>query len=110
MPARWTITAFGETKGPTAWSRDPRCQVNLRALLNRLRAGWDPEEAITTTPLGRNHGPRPTRLVRAFGEVKGATAWSRHTCCKVTLVTLIRRLDRGVPAEEAITTPPFGLR
>lgn len=110
MPPRWTLTAFGETKGPTEWSRDRRCKVTLTALLQRVRNGWDPEGAIASPPQREGTGPPPKKLVRAFGVTKSVSDWSRDSRCKVTLVTLLRRLDRGLPAEEAISTPPYQAR
>jgi hypothetical protein len=51
-PARWStrpteITAFGETKSITAWSRDPRCTVTADSLHYRLERGMEPHTAIT---------------------------------------------------------------
>ena len=105
---RWTLRAFGEEKGPTAWSRDPRCTVGLGSLLKRLRSGMDPEEAITLPPQ-RSGGIAWQFLVTAFGETKGLTAWSRDRRCRVRLGTLRYRLIHGVEPEVAITTPPFRL-
>jgi hypothetical protein len=45
-----TVTAFGTTKGITAWTRDRRCKVDLTALRERLDRGVRPEAAITTPP------------------------------------------------------------
>lgn len=109
MPPRWTVTAFGETKGPTQWSRDRRCSVTLTSLLKRLRDGWAPEAAIATPPQ-RDAARPPRRLVTAFGQTQGAAQWARDPRCKVTLVSLLSRLDRGISPEEAITTRPFGER
>ena len=44
------VTAFGETKTLSQWSRDSRCAVNHQALGARIRKGWNPELAITTLP------------------------------------------------------------
>ena len=42
------LTAFGETKTLTQWSRDPRCVVTQSTLRRRIdKFGWIPEEAIT---------------------------------------------------------------
>src|SRR5262249_46401742 len=68
---RWTVTAFGETKSPTAWSRDPRCTVTLSGLINRLRhQGLSGRDAITAEPQTPGR-PEPEVFVRAFGEEKG---------------------------------------
>jgi hypothetical protein len=71
---RWTVTAFGESKGPTAWAKDRRCAVSLTALCLRLRSGMPPEEAITL-PRRRPAGERWLRLVSAFGEIKSLAQW-----------------------------------
>jgi hypothetical protein len=42
------ITAFGTTKGITAWSRDRRCRVDATSLRDRLARGFAPEAAIST--------------------------------------------------------------
>jgi hypothetical protein len=40
------ITAFGETKSLSDWSRDRRCKVTLHTLRERLDGGMAPERAI----------------------------------------------------------------
>jgi hypothetical protein len=109
LPPVWTVDAFGECKGPAAWSRDPQCQVTLSAILRRLRSGWPAEDAIATPPKSRGKRDVPTRTVTAFGTTKGLTDWSRDRRCKVSLAALRERLERGIPAEEALTTRPFRL-
>lgn len=44
----FALTAFGETRFAGDWAGDPRCAVTKQGLLNRIRAGWDAEKAITT--------------------------------------------------------------
>jgi hypothetical protein len=41
------VTAWGETKTVTDWSRDPRCMVGYAAFEKRVRLGWKPETALT---------------------------------------------------------------
>jgi hypothetical protein len=41
------VTAFGETKPFYEWCEDDRCVVFRDTLKWRIRAGWDPEDAIT---------------------------------------------------------------
>ena len=106
MPPVWTVTAFNETKGPTEWSRDRRCAVTLAGLLRRLRQGWAPEDAIATPPQ-HDTGPRPRHFVTAFGQTKSVTEWSKDRRCRVTLVALLRRLERGMSPEDAISAKPF---
>lgn len=110
MPARWTVEAFGQRKGPTEWSRDSRCMVSPGSLLRRLRSGWRPEDAIATPPAGGGKTDFVGHPIRAFGVTKGVTHWSRDRRCKVSATTLAARIERGVPPEAAITTPPYELR
>lgn len=42
------IAAFGESKTPAEWSRDPRCRVTSDTLNSRVKEGWPVESAITT--------------------------------------------------------------
>jgi hypothetical protein len=55
------ITAFGETKCLADWARDPRCKVSLEALQQRIRAGWNPQAAITLGPIECDGSPRKPR-------------------------------------------------
>jgi hypothetical protein len=103
----WTVSAFGEAKGPTAWERDPRCSVTHTTVANRLRAGWPAEEAIADPPQHAGSRGFVWRPIRAFGRVDGPTGWERDPRCKVSSTTLLRRLARGWTAEDAIALPPF---
>lgn len=106
---RWTITAFGETKGPTAWVRDPRCAVaTVTGLVTRLKAGMPPEEAIST-PSKSEGVDIEGRGVRAFGSTRSMLAWSRDRRARVGVSSIRQRLDRGIDPERAITTPPYQL-
>ena len=40
------LTAFGETKSATEWTRDKRCRVCYTTLKKRIASGWDHERAI----------------------------------------------------------------
>jgi hypothetical protein len=42
------LTAFGENRTITQWSRDEKCVVSLSVLKNRIHCGWDAEKALTT--------------------------------------------------------------
>jgi hypothetical protein len=103
----WTVEAFGETKGPTEWSRDERCLVTLSGLLARLRGGWTPEDAISTPPKTPGKSYSEVQKVRAFGVRKSIGAWARDPRCRITETTLRERLRRGIPAEQAIAAPPY---
>lgn len=52
-------------------------------------------------------GPRKTAcMVSAFGELKNIEEWGRDPRCKVSALSLGRRLHQGAAPEAAITTPP----
>jgi DNA-binding CsgD family transcriptional regulator len=106
-PPRWMVRAFGEVKGPTAWSRDPRCRVSLPTLIKRLRSGESSERAITDPPMHPGTGSVYFRPVRAFDITKGFMDWVRDPRCKVRYSGLHDRLRRGWTPEDAILTPPF---
>jgi hypothetical protein len=45
---RWPkITAWGKTRAPEEWAADHRANVPARLIVERLRCGWTPEEAIS---------------------------------------------------------------
>ena len=46
------LRAFGQVKGPRAWSRDRRCKVTMHGLMARVRRGWTVERAISTPAYG----------------------------------------------------------
>lgn len=53
------ITAWGETKNVSAWSRDPRCAVQQATIRQRIKKGWNPETAISAPPNTQTRPPRP---------------------------------------------------
>lgn len=52
--SNYKITAWGETKSMIDWVRDSRCVPKLDALRDRIKAGWEPEKALTTNRVIRN--------------------------------------------------------
>lgn len=42
------VSAFGETKTVSEWTRDHRCAASQRLIYHRIYRGWEPERAITT--------------------------------------------------------------
>jgi len=91
--------AFGESKGITDWSRDPRSVVNLSSIRRRLNQGMSLEDALTRPPGN-------FKLYSAFGESKGLGEWSRDSRCLVRYDSLRERVRRGIELEVALTTPP----
>jgi hypothetical protein len=99
------LTAFGETKTMTDWTRDPRCAVkNLSTLSQRVKtAGMSDQEAIEL-PLGAN-------VIEALkltyeGETKTIKEWLDDPRCVVTLrSTMLSRIQKGWDAERVLTEP-----
>jgi predicted ArsR family transcriptional regulator len=69
-PAPRTLTAFGEAKTVTAWSRDPRSRISRNTLRTRLADGWSLEDALTTGP--RRRGQTVTLTVEEAAALKAA--------------------------------------
>lgn len=44
--------------------------------------------------------------VTAFGETKAGFTWTKDSRCKVPPWVIVERMQRGVPIEEAMSTPP----
>jgi hypothetical protein len=107
-PPKRYVTAFGETKGVSEWSKDPRCTVRDFTISRRLDKGWRPEDAISGPPT--NPGTTGLRLVvlRAFGEEKSKREWlCDPRCGGIGHVALDLRLRQGWSAQDAISTPPW---
>ena|GEM_PF-4783179 len=100
-PTTWT--GFGETKTLLQWFNDPRCTISRRALRARLNAGVPIEEALVAHPF-----QLVSKKVSAFGERKVAEEWSKDPRCKVSLLTLLRRLRMNLDPELALTNPYVG--
>jgi hypothetical protein len=102
---RTYLTAFGETKGITEWTRDPRCVVkDVTTLSSRVRnAGMDDHTAITL-PIGANL-PTPLKLTYQ-GETKTLAEWVKDPRCTVKITsTLQSRIQKGWSDEKVLTEP-----
>ena len=107
------ITAFGETKCASEWSRDERCTISENALLDRVKSKkWKVEDAITFPPNERHReicrSSKSAKIVAAFGERKSVIAWSEDERCTVGYSGLKDRLNMGWDAEKAISSPLLG--
>ncbi len=81
---RLFLSAFGETKTVTEWSRDERCPISAPAIRKRLKAGWDPVKAISTpvssrvlkrtTPDGRVKPRKPYKAFPLYAHNNGKWA------------------------------------
>lgn len=105
---RMTIGLFTyqtETKTLAEWSRDSRCVVTIRTLVNRVRTGWLFEQALTTPRSRGSTGPKQFKgLYTHMGETKSLHEWTKDSRCKPTRSTLYLRVRKGIPFEEALTT------
>jgi hypothetical protein len=94
------LTAFGETKHLTDWSKDKRCVVGFDRLRDRIAWGWDHTEAITTV----QKDSKEINLT-AFGETKSFTNWLKDDRCVVRRDALRDRFRKGWKHEDCITVP-----
>jgi hypothetical protein len=51
---RQPVTAFGETKPIYRWGVDPRANASTSTIRKRIKAGWNPQIAITEAPENRS--------------------------------------------------------
>lgn len=100
------VDAFGERKTQEEWSEDPRCLVGYLTLSARLLEGWEPETAITTVLMDNS---AEENKIEAFGEKKYLREWTRDPRCTVNMTSLKKRLNKGIPPEQAITNPKMSL-
>lgn len=104
---RRLVTAFGETKGLVAWSRDPRCTVSPTAIAGRLARGWGVKDAISTPAENAGGAGMFGSKLAAFGQSKSVAEWLLDRRCKVRRTGIADRLRRGWTPEAAISTPAF---
>jgi hypothetical protein len=87
-------------------TKDSRKSTTKKAVANKAAAQTKTTKA-TAKQAGKNGRGRPPKLVKAFGEEKSLSDWTRDKRCKVTLATLRARLRAGMKPEDAITSPPY---
>jgi len=97
------IKAWGRRKTITEWLQDRRCRCNCREIFEeRLKKGWKIEFAISFHPFWKLRLNKHYKLINSEGVERSIYWWSRSKTCKVTLKTLMERLRRGVPLDEAL--------
>ena len=67
---------------------------------------YSPYNCRFVTPLYNNMNKRDIVMITAFGETKPLTHWERDPRTAVKLNALQHRIEQGMSAEDAITTPP----
>ena len=117
------LTAFGETKCLSDWILDERCLAKRPAIQQRIKNGWNHEEALTlgnresvavrqNSTLSKNrpelqsvgHHPNDP-IYEAFGESKSLAGWYKDKRCSIAKQALLDRIERGWEIEKAISTP-----
>jgi hypothetical protein len=102
-PGSRGIRAFGEVKTPADWARDRRCRVKVTTLVNRLRAGFPPEAAITT-PRGEPL-PKPSKRYADLYAKGHATKLHQIDWRRVRALYVVRGLSVDEVADELGVSP-----
>lgn len=55
------VVAFGERKSASDWADDGRCQTHAQVIRDRIRRGWNPEDAITKETASTTRDRRSAR-------------------------------------------------
>jgi len=87
------ITAQGLTICIADWAA--RSGIDEATIRSRLKAGWTPEEAVTT--------PSLLRLITAQGQTMWLAAWARQS--GISEGTIRSRIQKGWTPAEAVTIP-----
>lgn len=87
------------------WSLSNHYAGNLQIDRRNNDGNYEPENCRWITPRDNTCNRRTTRYIEAFGEIRCLADWVADERCTVTLCGLRERLQRGMPAERAITTP-----
>lgn len=102
---RLYLTAFGETKSMTDWTRDPRCPVKKVSTLSaRVNVHGMREQEAIELPVGANvHDPLKLTY---DGDTKTIKEWLEDPRCVVQLrSTLLSRIQKGWDTERILTEP-----
>lgn len=98
--------AFGVRMALHEWVRDPRCRCSFRTLVARLKTGMTfPLALVDPSTTGAQSG---SVKLEAFGESRSLGDWARDPRCLVPEYTLRHRTRRGLPLQQAMTTPAEG--
>lgn len=94
------VTAFGRTQKIVDWGKE--FGLNGSMIVNRLRRGWDVEDAVSKPHIKNNENLYPK--IKAFGQEKSIAQWSRET--GLPPETIRSRIKRsGWTVEAAVSTP-----
>lgn len=81
-------------------------RIDRRSNYTPANCTWLTPKELARSRRAPSKPRRSTRLITAFGEVRGLVAWSRDPRCSVAAGTISKRLAKGWSAEEAIADPP----
>jgi hypothetical protein len=98
-----TFKAFGHDRTVREWSTI--YGLPMHTIYSRLGKGNCSIEAAVSMPAGKavKHAGRPSRVVSAFGKELTAVAWQEQH--GVNSEQILKRIDRGWTAEQAIVKP-----
>lgn len=80
---------------------------NNRLTIERINnnGNYEPNNCKWITLSDQTQNKRNNIILSAFGTTKTCKSWSKDKRCVVEYTTIIKRLNRGWPTEEAIVTP-----
>lgn len=92
-----------------AWAIENGYSEGVKLDRKENYGSYSPDNCRFTTHEENCSNRRDNVNIEAFGETKTLSRWSRDGRCKVSRKTILRRINAGVPAEEAITIPNGGV-
>ena len=83
----------------TGWSK------GLTIERKNIKENYCPENCCWIPMSEQTKNKSDSNKITAFGETKNITDWTRDSRCNVTRVCILRRIKRGLSAEDAISLP-----
>lgn len=90
------------------WSIAAGYRDHLTIERNDNDGGYCPDNCRWADRFEQMRNTRRVHWLTAFGETRCLKDWLKDPRCSITRPTLLRRLRRGVPPEEAVTVPAGG--
>lgn len=93
------------------WAIDNGYKAGQRLQLDRIDStgNYEASNCRWVTPTENTRNRSNTRKATAWGETKPVAAWAEDSRCQVSYGLILSRLDRGVDAAVAISTPAHNL-